>query len=67
MNRLGRGRGYYDRFLAWARGIAVGELEAVGIGFSEQLVESVPVTGRDQPLDGLVFDTAVWRPPDRPF
>jgi 5-formyltetrahydrofolate cyclo-ligase len=55
-NRLGRGKGYYDRFLSAARRQAPAIL-ALGVGFSEQLVDSVPHTGDDQPVDGIVTDT----------
>lgn len=55
-NRLGRGRGYYDRFLAEARDALGKELVAFGICLSDQLVEQVPHTERDQRLDGVVTD-----------
>jgi len=46
--RLGRGGGYYDRWLAEYRTHAL----ALGIGFSVQTVESLPQEPHDQPLDG---------------
>ncbi len=55
-NRLGRGKGYYDRFLAGARGALGRDITAIGLGFSEQLVEEVPHTERDQRLDGVVTE-----------
>ena len=55
-NRLGRGKGYYDMFLAEARGVLGNELVALGICLSDQLVESVPCTERDQRLNGVVTD-----------
>jgi 5-formyltetrahydrofolate cyclo-ligase len=55
-NRLGRGKGYYDRFLESARDALADELTAIGICFSEQLVEEVPHTERDQRLDGVVTE-----------
>lgn len=53
--RLGRGGSYYDRFFQNT------ELKAIRCGFvfSEQLVEKVPVTDRDQPVDMLVTDEEV--------
>jgi len=53
-NRLGRGKGYYDRFLARAR--AEAPVAAIGICFSEQLVPEVPHGDHDQPLDGVITD-----------
>jgi 5-formyltetrahydrofolate cyclo-ligase len=55
-NRLGRGKGYYDRFLASARKLAPA-IVLIGVCLSEQLVEAVPHTGEDQPLNGIVTDT----------
>jgi 5-formyltetrahydrofolate cyclo-ligase len=54
-NRLGRGKGYYDRFLVGARR-AVKSITALGICLSEQLVDAVPHGERDQRLDGIVTE-----------
>ena len=53
--RLGRGRGYYDRALAL-------DLDAerrpllIGVGFSFQIVERVPMTALDVRMDGVVSE-----------
>ncbi len=54
-NRLGRGSSYYDRFFANE------ELRAArcGFAFAEQIVESIPVTELDEPVDFLVTDEGV--------
>jgi 5-formyltetrahydrofolate cyclo-ligase len=54
-NRLGRGGAFYDRFFA------NGQLNAsrCGFAFAEQLVDSVPVEERDEPVDFLVTDKEV--------
>jgi len=54
-NRLGRGKGFYDRFLSRARA-AGARLVVIGICFSDQLMDKVPRTGTDQPVDGVVTD-----------
>lgn len=54
-NRLGRGKGYYDRFLAKARRAAK-SITALGVCFSEQLVDAVPHGERDERLDGAVTE-----------
>lgn len=54
-NRLGRGKGYYDRFLAGARR-AAGSVTVLGICLSDQLVEAVPHGETDQRLDGVVTE-----------
>jgi len=56
--RLGRGKGYYDRVLSSLRR-AGGGFAVVGLAYSEQLVEEIPVHDHDQPLDGVVTDREV--------
>ncbi len=54
-NRLGRGGSYYDRFFANA------ELRAgrCGFAFAEQLLDSIPVTEHDVPVEILVTDEEI--------
>jgi len=54
-NRLGRGGGYYDRFLAHDR------LKACkcGFAFAEQVIASVPVNEHDQSMDMLITDAGM--------
>jgi 5-formyltetrahydrofolate cyclo-ligase len=51
--RLGRGRGFYDRFLGARRG----DLFALGVCFEEQLVDAVPHDERDVPMEAILTDT----------
>jgi 5-formyltetrahydrofolate cyclo-ligase len=54
-NRLGRGRGFYDRFLAHP------EFQGVtcGLAFEEQYLDEVPVDSLDRPVGMLVTDAKV--------
>jgi len=56
-NRLGRGRGFYDRFLANPefRGVAC------GLAFKQQAVDDLPAGPLDRPVDMLVTDVEVRR------
>ena len=54
-NRLGRGKGYYDRFLLGARR-ACPDMTVIAVCFSVQLEEAVPHGSADQPMDGIVTD-----------
>jgi 5-formyltetrahydrofolate cyclo-ligase len=60
-NRLGRGKGYYDRFLVGARAQNPG-ITTIAVCLSEQLVPAVPHEESDQRLDGIVTEneTIVW-------
>ena len=55
-HRLGHGGGYNDRFLADETLRAV----RCGFGFDEQVVESVPVCGTDQPVDLIITDEHIY-------
>jgi 5-formyltetrahydrofolate cyclo-ligase len=56
-NRLGRGAGFYDRFLAssYFHGVSV------GLAFKEQVLDSLPVQENDVPVHMLVTDEEVLR------
>lgn len=55
--RIGRGMGFYDRFLAQPDFSG----RTCGLAFQEQLVESLPVLDHDVPLCMLVTDQGVRR------
>ena len=48
-NRLGRGKGYYDRFLCQHRAT-----KKIGLCFDFQLVDNVPVEENDIPMDEII-------------
>lgn len=47
-NRLGRGKGYYDRFLRNTSAYKI------GVGFNVQLVNELPVEPHDIPMDDVI-------------
>jgi 5-formyltetrahydrofolate cyclo-ligase len=55
-NRLGRGKGFYDRFFSQARAYEGGYMTAVGMCFAEQLIAQVPVGSSDIPVDGIITE-----------
>jgi 5-formyltetrahydrofolate cyclo-ligase len=55
--RLGHGRGYYDRLLR----AAGPDPYRVGLGFECQLIDRVPMTARDEPMDVVVTEAGVYR------
>ena len=56
-NRLGRGGGFYDRFLGGDMGAAT----TCGLALQGQLIEQIPIDVQDIPLNMLVTDSRVWR------
>ena len=55
--RIGRGGGFYDRFLAQANF----EGTTCGLAFEQQVFESLPMLPHDQHLNMLVTDTGIRR------
>ncbi|MFH1753730.1 MAG: 5-formyltetrahydrofolate cyclo-ligase [Candidatus Omnitrophota bacterium] len=48
--RLGRGRGFYDRFL---KGLP-GRIKKIGLAYDIQIIQDLPVTPQDVPVDTVV-------------
>ena len=57
--RLGRGGGFYDRFLKNLRQSAGLNFNAIGICFSEQIMDEVPTFEHDESVDVVVTDNAI--------
>jgi 5-formyltetrahydrofolate cyclo-ligase len=53
--RLGRGRGFYDRFLRTALGLRV------GVCFEDQIVDDVPSEAHDLRMDFVITPSAIYR------
>ncbi len=56
-HRIGRGMGFYDRFLAQPDFIGI----SCGLGFEEQVLPNLPTLAHDVPLAMLVTDQRVRR------
>lgn len=54
--RLGRGKGFYDRFLARTPS----SIQRVALAFECQLVDAVPMDVHDRRMDVIVTETAVY-------
>ena len=55
--RIGRGMGFYDRFLAQPEFVGL----SCGLAFDEQVMETLPVLDHDVPLSMLATDTGIRR------
>ena len=50
--RLGRGQGYFDRFLKKVR-----RVRKVGLAFDAQILKKIPMTSHDVYLDGVITES----------
>ena len=55
--RIGRGMGFYDRFLAQSEFLGV----SCGVAYDEQIVDHVPMLDHDMPLGMLATDRSIRR------
>lgn len=53
-NRLGRGKGYYDRLLATTKATKI------GVAYHFQMVDSIPAEPHDVPVDIVITDRAIY-------
>ncbi|GAK54077.1 5-formyltetrahydrofolate cyclo-ligase [Candidatus Moduliflexus flocculans] len=58
--RLGRGKGFYDRFLSHIRSNSSIQATTVGICVAEQLIERVPADQHDLPVDLVIAEHEVF-------
>ena len=56
-HRIGRGMGFYDRFLAQSDFVGL----SCGLAFAEQMVEALPMLDHDVPLSMLATDRGLRR------
>lgn len=55
--RIGRGMGFYDRFLAQSNFVGL----SCGLAFTEQIIDDLPVLDHDMPLSMLATDQSLRR------
>lgn len=53
--RLGHGRGYYDQYLTKLRKAQTKPVVTIGMAFTEQIVEDLPVDNHDVKLDYVLY------------
>lgn len=53
-SRLGRGKGYYDKFFSKCEKTFKKSPIKMGLAFNEQIVPSIPMTETDVPLDFVI-------------
>lgn len=56
-NRMGRGKGFYDKLLPFLK------CTTIGLGFSFQIVDEIPCEAFDKPLDLIITENADYHSP----
>lgn len=56
-NRLGRGKGFYDRLLPQLK------CKTIGLAYGFQIVDEIPCETFDRPLDMVLTENAIYRAP----
>ena len=52
-NRMGHGKGYYDRFLNLVKSTSI------GLAFEFQIIENIPVESHDKPIDMIITEKRI--------
>jgi 5,10-methenyltetrahydrofolate synthetase len=60
-NRLGRGKGNFDKFLEASKAISV------GVALTEQIINKIPVEAGDQKINYILSPQGVWNVGDQKF
>ena len=60
-NRMGMGKGFYDRTFAYRQRLGFQRPRLVGLAYENQRVERLPVNDWDVPLDAIVTESAIYR------
>ena len=60
-NRMGMGKGFYDRTFAYRQRLGFQRPRLVGLAYENQKVERLPVNDWDVPLDAVVTEAAVYQ------
>ena len=59
LNRLGYGKGYYDKIISKLRKIK--NIFVIGLAYDNQLVQSIPIENHDQKMDIILTDEKIYR------
>ena len=54
-NRMGRGKGFYDRLIPYLK------CNTIGLGFNFQMVDKIPCEEFDKPLDMVITETEKYK------
>ena len=59
LNRLGYGKGYYDKVISKLRKIK--KIFVIGLAYDNQMVHSIPIENHDEKMDFILTDQKIYR------
>ena len=59
LNRLGYGKGYYDRTISKLRKLK--KIFVIGLAYDNQMVQNIPVENHDERMDIILTDKKIYR------
>ena len=59
LNRLGYGKGYYDRTISKLRKLK--KIFVIGLAYDNQMVQSIPAENHDEKMDIILTDINIYR------
>ena len=59
LNRLGYGKGYYDKVISKLRKIK--KIFVIGLAYDNQMVRSIPIDNHDEKMDIILTDKKIYR------
>lgn len=63
-NRMGRGAGFYDRYLGTRDHLSAGSVMTFGVAFEAQRADALPIQAHDVPLGAIVTELGIrWSLP----
>ncbi|MCB1669697.1 MAG: 5-formyltetrahydrofolate cyclo-ligase [Gammaproteobacteria bacterium] len=66
-NRLGMGKGFYDRTFAYRQRLGFQRPRLIGLAYEQQKVDRLPVSDWDVPLEAVVTETTLYRRSNSPL
>ena len=59
LNRLGYGKGYYDRTISKLRKLK--KIFVIGLAYDNQMVQNIPTENHDEKMDIILTDKKIYR------
>ena len=59
LNRIGYGKGYYDKTISKLRNLK--KIFVIGLAYDNQMLKSIPIENHDEKMDLIITDKKIYR------